>query len=111
MTVPRGNGKDRRRVTDIVRDLIPRFRYRLSHDEQQLGIYLRGNKDLFESLTGLIQSRIGGRASLPVPSDPIVCKAMLERDRELQWLLSRLEFVYKSPVSEPAEAEQGEQPA
>lgn len=111
MTVPRGVQSAARRVSDMVRDMVPHFRQRLTRDEQRLGIYLRGNMELFEALTGLVQSRIEGRGKLPVPSNPILCKAMMERDRELQWLLSRLEFVYRSPAPQLAEEEEREQPA
>lgn len=110
MTIPRGIHTATRKVSDMVRAMVPHMRQVLSKDEHQLAVYLRGNEVMFDALTGMIRTRIAGRASLPEPSDPLVCKSMLARDRELQWLLSRLEFVYKSPVSQTAE-EDGEQPA
>lgn len=97
------------RVSDMVRNLIPALRRNLSPHETALSLHLRNNAPLYEALTGLIESRISGRASLPVPSDPIICKAVLERDNELRWLLSRLEFVYRSPFAQPED--DGEQPA
>ena len=106
MTVPR--------LADFVRKMIPKWRGgALTHDEQELGVHLRGNAPLHEALIGIITSRIRGRANVPVPSDPLMCKSMLERDNELRWLLSRLDFVYRSPVSQdiPPEQEDGEQPA
>ena len=103
MTVPR--------LVDFVRKLIPTWRGgELTKDELELGIHLRGNDSLNSALIGIINSRIGGRAAMAVPSDPILCKAILDRDNELRWLLSRLDFVYRSPVSQP-EPEDGEQPA
>ena len=111
MTVPRGIKEATQRVSDFVRDLIPQWRKHLSKEDARLAVYLRGNTDLWEALQALIHTRISGRASVPVPSDPIVCKAMLERDRELQWLLSRLEFVYRSAVSQPEQQDDREQPA
>ena len=103
MTVPR--------LVDFVRSIIPTWRGgALTNDEQELGVHLRGNDPLHNALIGIINSRIGGRAAMAVPSDPVVCKAILDRDNELRWLLSRLDFVYRSPVSQP-ESEDGEQPA
>jgi hypothetical protein len=110
MTVPRGVQAATRRVSDMVRDILPFMRNRLSADEQRLGVHLRGNTAMYEALTGIIQSRVTGRAKLPEPSDPLMCKSMLARDRELQWLLSRLEQVYHSPASQPGDTE-GEPPA
>jgi len=90
------------RLADFVRKMIPKWRTgELSVQEQALAPHLRGNAPLYESLVGLVDSRIRGRASVPVPSDPLMCKAMLERDNELRWLLSRLDTVYRSPVSQP----------
>ena len=92
----------------MVRNMVPKFRNRLDIDEMELGIYLRGNEPLYESLILVIRHRIEGRANLKVPSDPLMCKAILDRDSELQWLLSRLELVYHSS---PVQEAEGEQPA
>lgn len=98
------------RVSDMVRDLFAtRHRFAMTPDEMDLAVSLRGNIPLYEALTNIVQSRITGRASLPVPSDPTDCKAILDRDHELRWLLSRLEFVYRSPVNQADAA--GEPPA
>ena len=107
--MPRGVRAATQKITDVLGDFLPKFRDRLTPDEQDLGIYLRGNKELYEALTKVIQFRIEGRAKVPEPSDPLMCKSMLARDRELQTLLSRLEYVYRSPVLQPAD--DGEQPA
>jgi hypothetical protein len=90
--------------------MVPRLRQRMSDDERQVAKHLRGNTDLRDGLKGIIQARIEGRLQLPEPSDPVVCKSMAARDRELQWLLGRLELIYRSPVSEPADLDD-EQPA
>jgi len=87
----------------MVRGFVPQLRSTMSPEERTVGAYLRGNEHLFNSLVDLIESRIRGRATLPVPSDPLQCKAILDRDSELRWLLSRLEFVYHSPVAQPAD--------
>jgi hypothetical protein len=98
------------RVTDMVREMIPRFTgAKLTPEERRIAVYLRGNEDLFEALTDLIRLRIGRRGNLPAPSDPVECKAWLEMDRELRWLLGRLDAIHHSPVAEPVD--QGEQPA
>lgn len=99
-----------RTVADSVREMFPHYRDRSTFHERQLGIFLRGNKDLYEALTGIIQSRIEGRANLPEPSDPLQCKSMMARDRECQSILSRLSLIYRSPAPQPAE-EGGEPPA
>lgn len=98
-----------RRVSDYVRGRIAAWRNPLSPLEMELAPHLRGNELLYSALTQLIESRIRGRAKLPVPSDPLICKSMLERDNELRWLLSRLEASYHAPVSHPAD--EGEQPS
>lgn len=104
MTVPRGIAAMTRRVSDMVREMIPRLRHPpMKVDEQQLGVYLRGNAPLYGALVGIINSRIAGRANVPEPSDPLICKSMMARDRELQWLLGRLEYVYQSPVQQAHE--------
>jgi hypothetical protein len=95
----------------MVMDMLPRMRGgSLTREEQSVGIHLRGNAALYEGLTDLIRSRIQGRASVPEPTDPVMCKSMVARDRELQWLLVRLEAIYHSPVVQPGHSE-GEQPA
>lgn len=103
MTVPKGVRARTQKVADMLRDIIPQFRHRLTPDEERLGIHLRGNQDLYEALSNLILSRIEGRAKLPEPSDPVVCKSMLAKDRELEWVLLRLEFVYRSPALKSVE--------
>ena len=110
MTIPKAlHDMLPKKVSDLVREMIPRFRHTLTKEEADLGVYLRGNTALLESLKALIRTRMEGRASLPVPIDPLVCKVMMERDRELQWLLSRLEYIHASPVAELEERR--EQPA
>ncbi len=103
LTIPRGVAGPALRVSDMVRNMVPRLRNSLSDPERRVGIHLRGNEDLFHGLRDLIESRIGVRVNLPVPSDPIQCKAFLERDRELLWLLSRLELIFSSPVAQSAD--------
>lgn len=111
MTVPKGFSATMGRVSDMVREAFPRMRpTRLTEDERVVGIYLRSNDNLLEGLRNVIESRIRSRGNLPVPSDPVVCKAILERDRELQWLISRLEFIHGSPALQEEE-QQREQPA
>ena len=110
MTTPPGQRAQRKTLTDHVREIYPKFRYSMSAQEKRLGISLRGNAELYEALVGLVQSRIGGRAKVPVPNDPLMCKSILERDSELRWFLSKLEYVYRAPAPQPAD-ERGEQPA
>lgn len=99
VTVPKGLGEAAGTVRDMVLGMTTKMRQSLTADEQRLAAHLRGNEDLFEGLKSIIQSRIEGRARLKEPSDPLICKSMLARDRELRSLLNRLEFVYRSPVS------------
>ena len=100
----------RRKVSDMVREMVATRRPDLTAEEEALAVHLRGNVALYSALMALIQTRIGGRANLPEPSDPLVAKSMLARDRELQWLLKVLEHVHLSPVSQSADRD-GEQPA
>ena len=109
MTIPPGLKSAAGKVSDMVREMIPRFRHHLTKEEAALGLYLRGNKPLLEALSALIWTRIQGRGLLPVPTDPVICRGMMERDRELQWLLSILEYVHASPVNPPEDNR--EQPA
>jgi hypothetical protein len=108
MTIPRGIHESVRKVSDLVREMFPSKRNPLSADEQNLAIYLRGNESMYAALSNIVTSRIRGRATVPEPTDPVMCKSMIARDRELQWLLSRLDTVYRSPA---AGADDGEQPA
>lgn len=98
------------RLSDWVREMIPKLRSGLSPAESALAPHIRGNEPLYTALTGLIRSRIEGRRRLPVPTDPMMCKSILDRNNELEWLLSRLEAVYNSPANTVAD-KQGEQPA
>lgn len=100
-----------RRVSDMVMDGFRRVRGTMSSEEGNLAVHLRGNEPLYEALTGLIRFRIRRRENLPVPSDPLECKSVLERNNELRWLLAKLEFMYHSPANQEADGKQGEPPA
>jgi len=110
VTIPRGMQGTVQKVSDLVRHMVPRLRETLSEEERAVAIHLRGNEHLYSGLKGLVQARIDGRASVAEPSDPLTCKSMLARDRELQWLLSRLAFVYRSPVVEATPENESELP-
>lgn len=97
-------------VTNMVRDMIPFMRARMSGEEMDLAIYLRGNEPLYNSLVSVIRAKIEGRARLPEPSDPLECKSRMARDHELRWLLNRLEFIHRAPVLQPVDS-RDEQPA
>ena len=99
-----------RSITDMVMGMVPGLRTRPSPVEQDLAVHLRGNENLLSALRDLIDSRIKARAALALPSTPQECQISMTRDRELQWLVGRLEYVYHSPVSQGND-EQGEQPA
>ncbi len=87
----------RERITDMVAQLGLRHQSPLlSPEEMSLGVWLRSNDEAYESLLFLIESRIEARASSPEPSDPLDCKSMVARDRELRWLLNHLEFLYQT---------------
>jgi hypothetical protein len=101
VTFPKAVTSTVRHVSDFVRELMPSLRQQMSREEIALAIHLRGNEKLKNDLINLINTRISGRAKVQEPSDPIVCKSMLARDRELQWLIIRLEFIYRSPVNTP----------
>ena len=98
-----------RRVSDMVREMIPHMRGKLPQEELDLSAHLRNNEKLYDALTELIRSRIRGRESLPVPSDPLACKSLMERQSELRWLLTKLDHLYRLPIDQGAD--QGEQPA
>lgn len=99
-----------KRVSDVVREMIPRHRQSFTKAEMDLAVHLRTNEALFYDLCKVIESRITGRAVLPVPSNPTDCLASMARDHELRLLLSRLEALRRSPATPPAE-DDGEQPA
>ncbi len=110
MSIPKGLAEMPQRVVDMVREMMPRWRVRLTPEEERLAVHLRGNEALLKALKEMVAARIAGRANVPEPSDPLDCKSMLARDRELQWLLGKLEFVYRSPVNQPGR-DSGERPA
>jgi hypothetical protein len=112
LTIPPGVQSRIRRVSDVVRDMIPGIRQQqLTSEEASVAIYLRGNENLYNGLKGIVEARIAGRATVAEPSDPVACKSIIARDRELQWLLSRLEHIYSSPLSEAAIDDDSELPA
>ena len=90
-------------VAEMVRHLMPTKRFSMSRDERALAVHLRGNQQLLNALKGLIEARIEGRVKLPEPSDPLVAKSMIARDRELPGLLARLEFIFHSPADNPVD--------
>jgi hypothetical protein len=96
-------GNAPRRVVELVRSMKPRWRYTLSDTEQALSIHLRSNDALLSALSDLVTERIRGREASPVPNDPVTCKVTMAMDKELRWLISRLEYVHQSPT-------EGEQP-
>ena len=97
------------RVADMLRSILPSRVLTIAPHEEALGVHLRGNAPLYEAIIGMLEARIDHRASLPVPDDPIACKASMERDHELRILLNRIEYIYKSPVT--LTHDDGEQPA
>ncbi len=101
MTMPKLVRDSMLRVRDMVREMIPTARYHISKEEARLAIHLRGNAELYESLIGIIQARLVTRTLIPVPTDPLMCKSILDRDNELRWVLARLEYVYHSPINAP----------
>jgi hypothetical protein len=105
MTIP----KMARNVAEMVRQIIPTHRFRMSAEEQRLAILLRGNQELLDAIKGVLNARIQGRALTAEPSDPVACKSMIARDRELQGFIARLDFMFHSPINSPAERDR-EQP-
>ena len=109
MTVPPGMRGKAQKVSDYVRNMVPFIRKKATAEELDLGVHLRGNEGLHESLQKLIHSRIEGRARLSLPSTPSECMISMARDREAQWIQAKLQEVYLSPVMQEIEQE-GEQP-
>ena len=97
MTMPRISST-MNRVSDMVREMVPFLRRAQSPQEIELALHLRGNVALYNALIAIIDLRIRGRAGVPEPSDPVLCKSMLARDRELQWLRDALERAYRAPA-------------
>jgi len=108
VTVPPAAKKVATTLADMVRGMGLRLRQEMSPEEQRIAVYLRGNEDLYEGFRCLIQSRFEGRAKLPLPSTPQECQISMARDKELQWLLGRLEYVYRSALKAAPEGEQPE---
>jgi hypothetical protein len=103
MTVPKLISKPMGRVSDMVRGMVPFSRHELTADEADVAVYLRKHNALYEGLKAVIEARIGVRATLPVPSDPILCKAMLDRDSELRWLIGHLDYIRRFPAAQPVD--------
>ena len=78
--------------------------------EQDLAVLLRGNAPLFEAIVDFLNARLASRDVQPVPTEPVDCRAIMERQHEVRWLLSRLDLIYRSPVNSAAN-DDGEQPA
>lgn len=110
MTIPRPLAVAAQRVSDWVREALPKARFRITPNESALSVHLRANPALYDDLTKFLRSRIEGRAAVPEPNDPLVAKSMVARDREVQWILARLDFLKNAPLSHPGEGH-GEQPS
>jgi hypothetical protein len=94
------------RLRDMVLSMMPqgpRPAIVLTQEEAALGPHLRGNIALYEALVSVVRARLSGRESQPVPSDPLDCRAVMERNYELRWLLARLDAVYRSQVNQTAD--------
>lgn len=93
------------RLRDIVLSMVtaPRPTVVLTQEEADLGPHLRGNEKLYNALVSVVSARLSGRESRPVPSDPQDCRAIMERNHELRWLLARLDAVYRSQVNQTAD--------
>ena len=78
-------------------------------NELDLAAHIRGNTPLYEAIRYFLSARLDARAAMPVPPEPIDCRAILERNAEVRQILARLDTVYRSPVNQPAE--DGEPPA
>lgn len=98
------------KVADYVRALFPALRPGFTEAEQALAMHLRGNERLYNDLTAVLRGRIEGRARVAEPTDPLMCKSMLARDREIQFVLGRLGLLYRSPVNELTDEDEGEPP-
>ncbi len=83
---------------DAVREWLPGAKYRLTSDELDLAIFLRGNESLYQSLCSVIAAPIEARTRLKLSKEPNDSMIILARDKELRVLLQKLEFIYKSPV-------------
>ena len=99
------------RVADMVRRWIPHMRSLMTREEMDLVPHLRGNAALHSAIQSFIMARIAARDALAVPADPIACKSVMERNNELRWLSSRLEYIFRSPVVDRMGSDNGEQPA
>jgi hypothetical protein len=100
------------RLRDMVVAMLPqgpRPLIVLTQEEADLGPHLRGNQKLYDALVNVVRARLSTRENQPVPADPLDCRAVMERNHELRWLLARLDAVYRSQVNQTAD--DGEQPA
>jgi hypothetical protein len=110
VTIPEFSEGVRRKLSDFVRELLATKQHKPIPEEQTVGTFLSANPAFTAALRNLIQSRISARASIPEPGEPMDCKSMIARDRELQWLLRRLEDLSLAPASAPG-TRAGEPPA
>ena len=79
-------------------------------NELDLAAHLRGNTPLYEAMRTFLTARLDARAAMPVPPEPVDCRAVLERNAEVRQVLARLDIIFRSPVNQPAD-DDGEQPA
>lgn len=98
-------------VTDVIRQFArARFAPRMSPIEAALAVHLRGNDALHDALTTYLYARIAGRASVAEPTDPLACKSMVARDREVQAIVAGIDYLFHSPANTATSEENGEQP-
>jgi len=87
------------RIRDYVANIPARIRtWRFSKEETELLPYLRGNGALCDALVALLESRIRLRELSPLPNDPVDCKASMAADRELRWLIMKLDALEHAPM-------------
>lgn len=92
-----------RRVADLVREMFPAIRGKMSREEAELGVHLRTNDALYTALKALVEARMRGRALVVEPENPIECRALLARDGECRWLLAAIERARNSRPQETGE--------
>lgn len=98
----------KQRLAEFVTEMFPALRRRMSKVDESVAVHLRGNDKLYAALRDLLTTRLEARSSMGEPRDPNDCKSIVARNSEIQWLLTRLESIYRSPLNQQ---ESGEPPA
>ena len=84
---------------------LKKVRDEFTEEQQAVAKWLRGQRQMAESLEDLLRARIEARGLLPVPSTPTEAHLDRARDAECRAIIAWLRMIERSPVPSPFESD------